>query len=110
MLYVVTRADLAPGAQAAQAMHAALEFVARFPRAFTDWRRVSNTLVVLAAESELALVRLCADAAAAGLPVARFREPDLDDALTAVALMPAARGRFRPLARLPLALRGEVNS
>jgi hypothetical protein len=48
---------------------------------------------------------LCADAAAAGLRVVGFHEPDLDDCLTAAALEPAAAGH---LTHLPLALRREV--
>jgi hypothetical protein len=47
------------------------------------------------------LWRLCSAAAADGLRYLGFREPDLDDALTAVALEPAAA---RLVARLPLAL------
>jgi hypothetical protein len=50
---------------------------------------------------ELGLGWLCDDARAAGFQVARFHEPDLDDALTAAAFEPAAA---RMLAHLPLAL------
>jgi hypothetical protein len=58
-------------------------------------------VVVLAAPDEVFLGRLCQDAAATGLRVIRFHEPDLDDALTAAALEPAAH---RLVSRLPLAL------
>jgi len=50
---------------------------------------------------ELALGWLCDDAAAAGLRVVRFHEPDLGGALTAAAFEPAAH---RLVAHLPLAL------
>lgn len=53
--------------------------------------------MLLAATDELALTRLCADA---DLAIA-VHEPDLDGALTAVALESAAR---RLVAHLPLAL------
>jgi hypothetical protein len=43
----------------------------------------------------------------AGLRVAAFHEPDLDDALTALALEPAAS---RLVSRLPLALAGSFTS
>ncbi|MGH9280554.1 MAG: hypothetical protein ACRD12_20980 [Acidimicrobiales bacterium] len=56
---------------------------------------------MLAAPDELALQWLCDDAAAGGLRVVRFHEPDLGHALTAAAFEPAARRR---LAHLPLAL------
>jgi hypothetical protein len=60
---------------------------------------------VLAAAGELSLGWLCDDAAAAGLRVVRFHEPDLGGALTAAAFEPAAT---RLLSHLPLALsRGE---
>lgn len=55
---------------------------------------------MLAAPDELSLGWLCDDAAAAGVLVARFHEPDLGGALTAAALEPAAA---RLVSRLPLA-------
>jgi hypothetical protein len=72
-------------------------------------------VVVLAASDELSLSWLRADAVTAGLRVATFHEPDLGDALTAIALEPTAR---RLVAGLPLALancltptrRGEVRT
>jgi hypothetical protein len=57
--------------------------------------------VVLAAPDELSLGWLCDDAAAAGLRVVRFHEPDLGGGLTAAAFEPAAR---RLVSHLPLAL------
>lgn len=58
-------------------------------------------LVLLAARDELDLGRIRADVADAGLRAVPFREPNLDGALTAIAIEPAGR-RF--LARLPLVL------
>jgi hypothetical protein len=97
----VTRADLPPGTQACQAAHAALDFAVRHPGVTRDWHISSNTLVLLAARDELMLGWLCDDVATAGYRVVRFREPDLDGALTAAAIEPAAR---RHVAHLPLAL------
>jgi hypothetical protein len=65
------------------------------------WHSDSNTLVLLAVPDELALSWLWSDAAARGLRGVAFHEPDLDGALTAIALEPAAR---RLVAHLPLAL------
>lgn len=64
-------------------------------------------LVLLAARDEPGLARLCDAAAAAGHRVVRFVEPDLGNSLTAAAFAPSAH---RLLARLPLALRGEVRT
>ena len=65
------------------------------------WHSDSNTLVLLAVPDELALSWLWADARSSGLDCVAFHEPDLGDALTALALEPAAR---RLVAHLPLAL------
>jgi peptidyl-tRNA hydrolase len=100
-LYLVTRADLAPGTQACQAAHAALDFAVTYPDLVDDWHASSNTLVILAAHDELELAWLCQDAETAGLRTVRFHEPDLGGALTAAAFEPAAA---RLLRTLPLVL------
>ena len=100
-MYLVTRVDLAPGAQACQAAHAALDFAVAYPELTGDWHALSNTLVILAARDELALGWLCADAKAAGFRIVQVHEPDLGGALTAAAFAPAAARLVR---HLPLAL------
>lgn len=102
-LFVVTRADLPPGVQACQAVHAAIDFALAFP----DAAAAAPTVVVLTAGDELSLGWLRDDAAAAGLLVTSFHEPDLDGALTALALESAA-GRL--VGGLPLALAGSLTS
>jgi hypothetical protein len=92
---------LPPATQACQAAHAAVEFALAYPRLTANWHVSSGALVLLAAHDELDLSRIRADVAAAGLRAVPFHEPDLDGALTAIAVEPAGR-RF--LARLPLAL------
>jgi hypothetical protein len=92
---------LPPATQACQAAHAAVEFTLAYPRLTADWHVSSGVLVLLAARDELDLSRIRADVAAAGLRAVPFHEPDLDGALTAVAVEPAGR-RF--VARLPLVL------
>ncbi|MFI9503011.1 hypothetical protein [Nocardia sp. NPDC052566] len=106
---MVTRADLPPGTQVAQAAHAAFDFAVAHPGVVIDWHSTSNVLVVLAAPDELSLGWLCADAAAAGHRLIRVNEPDLGNALTAAAFEPAAH---RLVAHLPLAFieRGEVKT
>jgi len=100
-LYLVTRANLAPGTQACQAAHAALDFAVIYPDLVGDWHASSNTLVILAARDELELAWLCRDAESADLRTVRFHEPDLAGALTAAAFEPAAA---RLLRAFPLAL------
>ena len=90
-----------PATQACQVAHAALEFFLSYPRLTADWHASSGALVLVAARDELDLSRIRVDVAAAGLRAASFCEPDLDGALTAIAVEPAG---WRFLARLPLVL------
>lgn len=101
-LFIVTRSDLPPGARCAQSCHGLRAFVAAHPEVDRMWFESSNNLVVLEATDELALEQLVARATAAGVPMATYREPDLADALTAVALGPPGR---KLVSSLPLALR-----
>jgi hypothetical protein len=87
--------------QACQAAHAAVEFCLTYPRPTADWHASSGALVLLAALDELDLSRIHVDVTESGLRVAPFHEPDLDGALTAIAVEPAG---WRFLARLPLVL------
>lgn len=93
--------------QACQVAHAALRFALAMPEVTRAWQRESETIAVLAVPDELALGRLRADAAGAGLDVVAFHEPDLGGALTALALEPAARPLVR---RLPTALPRTITS
>jgi peptidyl-tRNA hydrolase len=94
-LYVVVRADLSPGEQLAQSCHALRAFVAQHPETDARWFAESNNLVVLKAKDEPSLSELSRLAARRGLRAACFREPDYDDALTAIALEPAAKPLLR---------------
>lgn len=100
-LYLVTRSDLPAGQQAVQAAHALREFVAAFPELDKLWYERSNYLALLAAPDEWSLHRIVQKARRRGVPVVCFREPDLEDAVTAVALAPAGKNLVRSL---PLAL------
>lgn len=50
-LRIVTRADLVPGLQTAQAVHAALAWQVEHPTVAAAWMATSNTIIVLAAPS-----------------------------------------------------------
>ncbi len=102
-LYLVTRADLSPGSQAVQAVHAMREFVAWYPELDKLWYERSNFLAFLVVPNEEALSRLLKQAEGRLIPVVGFREPDLGESLTAIALASNAKGLVR---RLPLALAG----
>jgi hypothetical protein len=98
---VVTRRDLPAATQACQATHAVLEFALAHPVAATAWHRSSNVVVLLGVPDEVHLAWLLADARTARYLTIGFHEPDLDGALTAIALEPAA---WRLVSRLPLLL------
>ena len=93
-LYLITRADLRHGTQAAQLVHGMAKFASDYPQTFEDWERGSNVVVCLAVSNEEELRSLHARAEAisesteTGLAVSAFREPDLNDQLTCVVLDP----------------------
>lgn len=99
------RADLPAGLQAAQAVHAAVEFAVSDPGVATRWHQESNFLVIVSVPDEGALTELLLHAVEkAGVQAYSVREPDIGDELTAVAFEPGPGAR-RLCAELPLALR-----
>jgi peptidyl-tRNA hydrolase len=100
-LYVVTRRDLPPLTCAVQSCHAAIQFCHDHPSEETEWFKTSNHLVILGVDDELALTELYRRAEWDNLKVSAFREPDLGDQLTAIALEPGKRSS-RFCRRLPL--------
>lgn len=103
-LYIAVRSDLSPGLQLAQAVHAAFQFFSEWPSLARAWTEDSNFLVVVAVSDEAALADLATTAVEEGIVRTIVREPDLDNAITAVALQPGADAR-RLCAQLPLALK-----
>lgn len=104
---MVTRADLAPGDQAVQGMHAALLYAVKYPQVIRYWHERDQVLVFLAVPGERWLELAAYRLRTARINCARFHEPDMDGQLTAIAAGPRAA---RKLSHLPLALRGEVRT
>lgn len=100
-VYVVTRDDLPAGQQAVQSCHALAEFVLEFGPLARTWQQESNTLALLSVPDEITLEGL-ARSAERRCAVIRFREPDRNNELTAIALGPEGR---RLVQNLPLTLR-----
>lgn len=92
-LYVIVRRDIPAGPQAVQAVHAARQFQHEHPELEGSWFSASNHLALLSVRDEAELERLCQKARDRGLAFSTFREPDLGNSLTAVALEPGDRGR-----------------
>ena len=92
-LYLVTRANLSAGYQTSQTVHAATTFMLEHPDLASTWHAKSDSVVVLAAPDERALIAFADKARARGIAVTTFREPDLGDELTAIALAPGEQTR-----------------
>jgi peptidyl-tRNA hydrolase len=101
-LYVITRSDLSLGYQAVQSMHALREFVQEHPETDREWYSKSNYLALLSVKNEHDLVVLLHKAASTGLRVSVFREPDVGNEITAIALEPGPKSK-RLCSSLPLA-------
>jgi peptidyl-tRNA hydrolase len=87
-LYIITRADLIPGARAAQSCHAMRAFIEEHPGIDKEWYAQSNNIVLLEVADEHELYKLALRARSEGIPYAVFREPDFDNTITGIALAP----------------------
>ena len=92
-LRVVTRRDLSIGYQATQSTHAAIDFQHEFPVEASEWQKNSNYLAVLTVEDESQLIKLITKAILLGIKHTVFREPDIDNQITAVAFEPSEQAR-----------------
>lgn len=100
-LYIVTRSDIPLGFASAQCAHAAFQFARDQWERTAPWMRDSQWLVIVTVSDEGSLEDLAFRAAQQTLPHSRWREPDRDNELTAVAIAPG-RGARLLCANLPL--------
>ena len=91
--YVVVRKDLGGfGYQSSQAMHAAIDYcMTHKPK---DWWNMSNTIVVLVADSQEHLLELTKRALVDGVKSVTFCEPDLNYEATSLALEPGDKSKL----------------
>ena len=82
-LYILTRKDLRRSSSAVQAGHALAEFLLRGP--ITEWN--NGTLVYLSVRDLKELEEWCCELNEKRIKWVGFREPDLDDELTAIAVV-----------------------
>ena len=92
-LRVVTRRDLPIAYQAVQSGHAAIDFQYQHPVEAKDWQTQSNYLAFLTVADEAELIKLISRAILSGIKHTVFREPDLDNQITAVAFEPSEAAR-----------------
>ena len=87
--------------QGVQAGHALVEFALENPNIAKSWHTLSNYLAFLSASNEDELIKLIHKAELKGITHKVFREPDLDNQITAVAFEPTDLTR-RLTSSLPL--------
>ena len=102
-LTIVTRKDITPGYQLVQSTHSIIQFAFEQPKIAKEWYK-DPYLAVLSTQDENSLKQLISKAKEKGIKVSIFREPDIGNAITAIALEPSDATR-RLTSSLPLALK-----
>lgn len=88
-LVVVTRRDLSVGQQAVQSAHALIDFTFEHPDRAGPWHNNSNYLVLVTVENEQELTDVIEKCQEKFLDYTVFREPDIGNLITAVAIEPS---------------------
>lgn len=76
-----------------QSAHVAIDFQHEHPQEAAQWQTKSNYLALLTVADEEALIKLISKALLIGIKYTLFREPDLNNEITAVAFEPSDRAR-----------------
>ena len=92
-LRVVTRRDLPIAYQAVQSGHAAIDFQHEHAVEAKEWQTKSNYLAFLSVADEQELIKLATKAILMGIKHTIFREPDIDNEITAIAFEPSDAAR-----------------
>lgn len=100
----MTREDLSPGYQGVQSIHAAIQFAMEHPDTNKVWFENSNYLGFLSVADEIELSKLIELASYNDIQFSVFKEPDIDNQITAIALAPGPKTK-RLCSNLKLALR-----
>jgi hypothetical protein len=87
-----------------QPAHALAEFAVKFPKTFKNWQINHKNLIVLATSNQLALNDLFIKATEARIKCTIFKEPDIGNEATAIALEPC-EATYRLTSSIPLALK-----
>lgn len=103
-MVLVTRRDLTPGYQVVQPAHALAEFAIKYPKTFKTWQVNQKNLVVLSTSNELALTDLYFKAQEMKVKCVLFKEPDIGNEATAIALEPC-EATYKLTSSIPLALK-----
>ena len=103
-MIVVVREDLTPAYQAVQCGHSVANFCLEHNDIANSWHKNSQYLAYLSVKDEDALLFLIEKAHSKGITISVFKEPDLDNQVTAIALEPSEESR-KLCKNLPCALK-----
>lgn len=87
-----------------QSIHAAIQFAMEHPSTNKEWFEKSNYLGFLSVSDERQLLRLAEKANSLGIECSIFREPDIDNQVTAIAIAPGSTSK-KLCSNLKLALK-----
>lgn len=92
-LRVITRRDLPLPYQAVQSAHAGIQFQYEHSELAKNWYHNSNYLIFLSVENEEELNKLIKKANSKDIVISIFREPDIGNQITAIALEPSIKSK-----------------
>lgn len=99
---MITHNELPADYQIPQAMHAAMEFSQQFKEECKAWHLRNNSVIVLAAKNDRELWEFGQKLKREGVNFSEFREPDIGNELTAIAIVPNEKVK-RLCSNFPLA-------
>lgn len=105
-LYIIVREDLTAGLQLSQSCHVAFSFSQDFPEITKEWIGNSNYIVILNCLNEKELNNIAEQAQILKIKFSLFRDSDLNNELTAIALEPNNQSK-KLCSNLKLALKGK---
>jgi len=94
---------LHPGYQAVQAAHVGIDFQYQYPEIAKQWNTTSNYLIILSVSNEEQLLLYLEKCKYYNLKTTIFREPDIGNEITAIAVEPSERTK-KLTSKLSLAL------
>jgi hypothetical protein len=97
---------MAAGYQGVQSIHAGIQFGVEHPEIHKVWYEKSNYLGWLSVADEIALIQLIEQAILHDITFSVFREPDIGNQITAIALAPGPKSK-KLCGKLKLALKEE---
>jgi len=97
---------MAAGYQSVQAIHSAIKFTFDFPEVTADWYYNSEYIANLSATNQEHLEKLISTAETKGVKVSVFREPDIGNEITSIALEPGDISK-KMTSNLPLMLKNK---